>query len=147
MSARCSPASYASPAVLRAQSLPRSRSTATPLPASPARRLHARGPRPVAASGGVQREVLTRQQRTKLDSGSDREFYAFPRFVKHVDDGFLAQLTQLYRQRLAPGSAILELGASHISHLPDDVAFSVRPCVPRPAASASLRARRGSNGR
>ena len=56
-------------------------------------------------------------------SGSDRDFYAFPRFVKHVDDGFLAQLTQLYRQRLPPGGTLLELGASHISHLPDDVAY------------------------
>lgn len=78
MSARCSSASYAPPSALRAQSLPRSRSIAT-VPASPARRLRTRGPRPVAASGGVQREVLTRQQRTKLDSGPDREFYAFPR--------------------------------------------------------------------
>ena len=56
-------------------------------------------------------------------SSSDRDFYAFPRLVKHVDDNFLAQLTQLYRQRLPPGGTVLELGASHISHLPDDVAY------------------------
>jgi hypothetical protein len=56
-------------------------------------------------------------------SEDDRAFYAFPRFVKHVDDSFLRQLTELYRQRLPAGSAILELGASHISHLPTDVAY------------------------
>lgn len=34
---------------------------------------------------------------------SDRDFYAFPRLVKHVDDGFLRQLTQLYRQACKSG--------------------------------------------
>ena len=76
--------------MLRAQSLPRSRSVAAP--ASPARRLRTRGLRPAAASGGVQREALTRQQRTKLDSGPDREFYAFPRarprsLLQSADEG------------------------------------------------------------
>jgi hypothetical protein len=43
--------------------------------------------------------------------------------VTHVDDSFLRQLTELYRQRLPAGGAILELGASHVSHLPPDVAY------------------------
>ncbi len=30
-----------------------------------------------------------------------------PRFVKHVDEGFLAQVTELYRQRIPPGAAVL----------------------------------------
>lgn len=41
--------------------------------------------------------------RTKLNQASDRSFYSIPRFVKHVDDGFLAQVTELYRQRIQPG--------------------------------------------
>lgn len=42
-------------------------------------------------------------------SSSDRDFYAFPRIVKHVDDGFLRQLTELYRQVrfLRPGRTAL----------------------------------------
>lgn len=28
---------------------------------------------------------------------------AFPRIVKHVDESFLAQVTQLYRERIKPG--------------------------------------------
>lgn len=31
---------------------------------------------------------------------------AFPRLVKHVDDGFLAQVTQLYRERIQPGKHV-----------------------------------------
>jgi hypothetical protein len=41
--------------------------------------------------------------RTKLNESSDRSFYNIPRFVKHVDDGFLAQVTELYRQRIPAG--------------------------------------------
>lgn len=42
--------------------------------------------------------------RSKLDKASDRQFYSFPRFVKHVDEGFLAQVTQLYRERIPEGA-------------------------------------------
>ena len=38
-----------------------------------------------------------------------------------MDDAYLRQLTELYRQRLRPGSDVLELGASHVSHLPPGV--------------------------
>jgi hypothetical protein len=57
-----------------------------------------------AGGGRVVRQVLAGPQRTKLDEASDRGFYAFPRLVKHVDDGFLAQVTELYRQRIPPGA-------------------------------------------
>ena len=33
------------------------------------------------SGGGIVREVLTRQGRSKLDVGSDRDFYAYPRLV------------------------------------------------------------------
>ncbi len=44
--------------------------------------------------------------------------------MKHVDDGFLAQVTELYRQRIPAGGAVLDLGASHVSHLPPDVEYT-----------------------
>lgn len=63
-----------------------------------------------AAEGGggaVLRQVLTGPERTKLDTGDDRGFYDVPRLVKHVDDGFLDQVTELYRQRIPEGGAVL----------------------------------------
>jgi hypothetical protein len=41
---------------------------------------------------------------------------AFPRLVKHVDDGFLAQVTQLYRERIQPGAQTSDtlLSALHL---------------------------------
>ncbi|NEQ95767.1 MAG: class I SAM-dependent methyltransferase [Cyanothece sp. SIO2G6] len=63
-------------------------------------------------------------QRTKLDEADDSLFYDYPRFVTHVDDGFIKQLTDLYRDRLTPNTDILDMMSSWVSHLPDDVEFA-----------------------
>ncbi|XP_010248712.1 PREDICTED: uncharacterized protein LOC104591543 [Nelumbo nucifera] len=77
-----------------------------------------------ASSGGkIKRLVLTQEGRTKLNTYPDREFYSYPRFVTHVDDGFISTLTELYRQRLKPGSHILDLMSSWVSHLPKEVEY------------------------
>ncbi len=68
--------------------------------------------------------LLRPEQRTKLDDTDDTLFYSIPRFVTHVDEGFIQQLTQLYRDRLQPNSRILDLMSSHISHLPEEVEFA-----------------------
>ncbi|MEQ8995360.1 MAG: class I SAM-dependent methyltransferase [Coleofasciculus sp. B1-GNL1-01] len=68
--------------------------------------------------------LLQSNQRTKLDDTDDTLFYSFPRFVTHVDAGFLDQLTQLYRERLQPHTRILDMMSSHVSHLPDDMEFA-----------------------
>ncbi|MCP2730383.1 class I SAM-dependent methyltransferase [Limnofasciculus baicalensis] len=68
--------------------------------------------------------LLRPEQRTKLDDTDDTLFYAIPRFVTHVDEGFIQQLTQLYRDRLQPNSRILDLMSSHISHLPEEIEFA-----------------------
>jgi hypothetical protein len=67
--------------------------------------------------------MLQATQRTKLDPTDDTEFYSFPRFVTHVDDGFIQQLTDLYRERLQPHSRVFDMMSSWVSHLPDDVPF------------------------
>jgi hypothetical protein len=113
-----------------------------------------------AGDGAIVREVLTASQRAKLDpcvrahaallrpsqwradapalcSESDRQFYSAPRFVKHVDDTFLAQLTELYRQRIPPGATVLDIGASHLSHLPPGVPY-VRACALRAAQTLGM---------
>ncbi|WP_247216641.1 class I SAM-dependent methyltransferase [Synechococcus sp. C9] len=68
--------------------------------------------------------VLNPQQRQKLDPSDDHLFYDFPRFVTHVDEGFIQRLTQLYRERLTPGGKILDLMSSWVSHLPPEMEFS-----------------------
>lgn len=68
--------------------------------------------------------VLNPDQRSKLDPSDDTLFYEAPRFVTHVDDGFIQQLTQLYRDRLQPATRILDLMSSWVSHLPEEMVFS-----------------------
>lgn len=68
--------------------------------------------------------LLNPDQRTKLDDTDDTEFYDSPRFVTHVDDGFIQQLTDLYRERLKPNSRIFDMMSSWVSHLPDGVEFA-----------------------
>lgn len=68
--------------------------------------------------------LLTPKQRDKLDRSDDQLFYKEPRFVTHVDDFFIEQLTNLYRQRLKPHTKILDLMSSWVSHLPEEMEFS-----------------------
>ena len=67
--------------------------------------------------------MLRPVQRTKLDDTDDTLFYSAPRFVTHVDEGFIQQLTNLYRERLQPNTRILDLMSSWVSHLPEEIAF------------------------
>lgn len=59
----------------------------------------------------------------KVDPSPDAEFYAYPRFVTHIDDGAIAAVTQAYRASLPPGGAILDLMSSWVSHLPEYTAY------------------------
>lgn len=68
--------------------------------------------------------LLRPHQRAKLDDTNDTEFYSFPRFVTHVDEGFIDQLTNLYRDRLQPNTRILDLMSSWVSHLPEEIEFA-----------------------
>lgn len=68
--------------------------------------------------------ILDPNQRTKLDGTSDTLFYESPRFVTHVDDGFIQQLTDLYRERLQPNSRVFDMMSSWVSHLPDEMEFA-----------------------
>jgi len=68
--------------------------------------------------------LLRPNQRTKLDNTDDTQFYSMPRFVTHVDEGFIDQLTQLYRDRLKPNTRILDMMSSWVSHLPEEIEFA-----------------------
>jgi SAM-dependent methyltransferase len=63
-------------------------------------------------------------QRLKLDETDDKLFYAYPRFVTHVDEGFIQQLTDLYRQQLKPNTRIFDMMSSWVSHLPEEMQFA-----------------------
>lgn len=67
--------------------------------------------------------MLTVEQRSKLDPSDDTLFYDYPRFVTHVDEGFIQKLTDLYRDRLRPQTRILDLMSSWVSHLPEELTF------------------------
>lgn len=67
---------------------------------------------------------LKPNQRTKLDESDDALFYDYPRFVTHVDDAFIQQLTDLYRDRLQPHTHILDMMSSWVSHLPKEMEFA-----------------------
>jgi SAM-dependent methyltransferase len=68
--------------------------------------------------------MLRPQHRTKLNPDDDRLFYDFPRFVTHVDPGFIEQLTDLYRQKLKPQMRVFDMMSSWVSHLPQEMEFA-----------------------
>jgi SAM-dependent methyltransferase len=59
----------------------------------------------------------------KADPSPDAAFYVIPRFVTHIDDAAVAAVTQVYRDTLLPGGAVLDLMSSWVSHLPEEVAY------------------------
>jgi hypothetical protein len=59
----------------------------------------------------------------KADPSPDAEFYVPPRLVTHIDDPAIATVTQIYRQTLPAGGAVLDLMSSWVSHLPEEIAY------------------------
>ena len=68
--------------------------------------------------------LLDTVHRNKLDPSDDALFYAQPRFVTHVDEGFIAQLTKLYRDRIPQDSRVFDMMSSWVSHLPQDIDYA-----------------------
>ncbi len=68
-------------------------------------------------------QVLSESQRFKLDREPDLIFYAEPRFVQHLDEGFRDRLTMFYREHIPSGAVVLDLGSSWVSHLPEDIDY------------------------
>lgn len=60
----------------------------------------------------------------KEDPSPDAEFYVFPRFVTHIDDGAIAAVTRGYRETLPAGGAVLDLMSRWVSHFPEDVTYA-----------------------
>ena len=60
----------------------------------------------------------------RVDESPDEEFYLTPRFVPHIDQATIDALTEFYREFIPPGSRVLDLMSSWISHLPRDVTYN-----------------------
>lgn len=68
--------------------------------------------------------LLAADQRSKMDPSDDALFYDSPRFVTHVDEGFITQLTALYRDRIPENARVFDMMSSWISHLPTDRTYA-----------------------
>ena len=62
-------------------------------------------------------EILTAQQRAKLDESDDQEFYSNPKFVHHLDKNFRDQLKIIYKNEIPANSRVLDLMSSWDSYL------------------------------
>jgi SAM-dependent methyltransferase len=58
------------------------------------------------------------------DETPDDEFYSIPRLVAHIDEPAIAALSAYYAKTLPPGSHVLDLMSSCISHLPAEPALA-----------------------
>lgn len=60
----------------------------------------------------------------RADESPDGGFYAAPRLVTHIDAAAIAAVTQLYRDVVPAGGAVLDLMSSWVSHLPPEAAYA-----------------------
>lgn len=70
------------------------------------------------------REGLPPTAFDRQDESRDGDFYSHPRFVTHIDDAAIAEVTKLYRELFPNKGAILDLMSSWVSHLPPEVDYS-----------------------
>ena len=68
-------------------------------------------------------QVLSNQQRKKLDETNDSLFYSTPKFVYHLDSNFRRNLTELYKKEIKNNSSIVDLMSSWDSYLPKNFKY------------------------
>ena len=68
-------------------------------------------------------QVLSNQQRRKLDETNDSLFYSTPKFVYHLDSNFRRNLTELYKKEIKNNSSVLDLMSSWDSYLPKNFKY------------------------
>jgi hypothetical protein len=60
----------------------------------------------------------------RADEAPDEDFYKAARLVSHIVAGAVAAVSQLYRECVPPGGAVLDLMSSWFSHLPPEAAYN-----------------------
>lgn len=68
--------------------------------------------------------VLAPHLYRREDESDDEMFYAVPRLVRHIDDEACAALSRYYRGTLLPGTSVLDLMSSCVSHLPPETSYA-----------------------
>ena len=68
-------------------------------------------------------EILSSQQRKKIDETNDLEFYSTPKFVYHLDANFRKNLTELYKVEMINNCSVLDLMSSWDSYLPKNISY------------------------
>jgi SAM-dependent methyltransferase len=60
----------------------------------------------------------------RTDERQDTVFYENPRFVQHIDDFAMDNVSAIYAEFLAPGMKVLDLMSSWQSHIPENIDLS-----------------------
>jgi SAM-dependent methyltransferase len=63
-------------------------------------------------------DFFNNQPFQRMDPREDSLFYAEPRFVQHLDTQAIAHVSAIYSRMLQPGSTVLDLMSSWVSHVP-----------------------------
>lgn len=77
------------------------------------------GPGFKARANGKPTDFFSDAPFDRQDPADDGVFYARPRMVHHIDDTAVLYLNRLYGRLIRPGSRVLDLMSSWVSHLPD----------------------------
>ncbi len=60
----------------------------------------------------------------RMDESDDSLFYREARLVTHIDDDAIAAVSKFYGELIPPGSRVLDLMTSWVSHLPEGLALA-----------------------
>ena len=60
----------------------------------------------------------------RQDGSDDSQFYREARLVTHIDDAAIAAVTKFYGEMIPPGSLVLDIMTSWVSHLPPELAVA-----------------------
>ncbi len=99
-----------------------SRMPASALPGTPLRQqITDNGPGMQAPYLGIQTDFYSQYPFPRSDERDDRQFYANPRMINHLDNVALTGVRDFHARLLQPGMRVLDLMASCHSHLPDEL--------------------------
>ena len=82
------------------------------------------GPGMQARWKGVPTDFFSDNPFARTDEQQDTIFYDNPRFVQHIDDSAIDNVSAIYAELLSPGMKVLDLMSSWQSHLPENLDLS-----------------------
>jgi SAM-dependent methyltransferase len=79
------------------------------------------GPGMQIRSNGKPTDFFSDNPFSRKDNEEDGQFYVAPRFVNHIDDTAILQISDIYSTFLKPGMRVLDLMSSWTSHIPTQI--------------------------